>query len=178
MSCAVSQFPNQPGIDSPKEQFALFSSFLCSLNMVQNPANLGSREVSVNNQTSLFVEFFHIALAFQLFSQRSSLARLPNDSIIDRKTCIFIPNDSCFTLVGDSDGFDLIRFDSTFDEGTCDNGLNRVPNFIGIVLNPSSLRENLSKFFLTGANFFSFFVKDDGAGTSSSLVDGHDVFFL
>ena len=124
------------------------------------------------------MEFFHIALAFQLFSQRSSLARLPNDSIVDRKTSILIPDDSCFTLVGDSDSFDLIRFYPTFDEGTCDNGLNRVPNFIGIMLNPSSLRENLSKFFLTGANFFSFFVKDDGAGTSSSLVDGHDVFFL
>ena len=178
MSRAVSQFPNQPGINSTKEQFALFSSFLRTFYMVQNPANLGSREVSVNNQTSLFVEFFYVALAFQLFSQRSSLARLPNDSIIDRKSRILIPDDSCFTLVGDPDGFYLVRFYSTFDEGTGDNGLHRVPNFIGIVLNPSSLRENLSKFFLTGANFFSFFVKDDGAGTSSSLVDSHDVFFL
>ena len=89
--------------------------------MVQNPANLSSREVSVNNQTSLFMEFFHIALAFQLFSQRSSLTRLPNDSIIDRKTSILIPDDSCFTLVGDSDSFDLIKFHTTFDESTCNN---------------------------------------------------------
>ena len=124
MSRAVSQFPNQPGINGTKEQFALFSSFLRSLNMVQNPANLGSREVSINNQTSFFMEFFYIALAFKLFSQRSCLTRLPNDSIVDRKTCILIPYDSCLTLVGDPDGFDLVGFDSTFDESTGDNGLH------------------------------------------------------
>ena len=178
VSRTVSQFPNQPSINGTKEQFTFFCSLLSAFYMVQYPTNLGSREVSIDDQTSLFVEFFHIALAFQLFSQRCCLTWLPNDSIVDRKTCFLIPDDSCFTLVGNPDCFNLVWLDTTFDESSSNNRLDGVPNFIGIVLYPTCLRENLSKLFLTRANLFSFFVKNNGTRTCSSLVNGHDVFFL
>ena len=99
------------------------------------------------------------------------MARLPNNGIVDWKASILIPNNSCFPLIGNSDSFDLSWFDATFDKGTSDNRLNRVPDFIWIVFNPTSLRENLRELFLARAYFFSFFIENDGSWTCCSLVN-------
>ena len=89
------------------------------------------------------------------------MARLPDNGIVNWKSSILIPNNGCFSLVGNSDSFDLSWFDATLDKGTSDNRLNRVPDFIWIVFNPTSLRENLSELFLARAYFFSFFIKNN-----------------
>ena len=87
------------------------------------------------------------------------MARLPDNGIVNWKSSILIPNNSCFSLVGNSDSFDLSWFDATLDKGTSDNRLNRVPDFIWIVFNPTSLRENLSELFLARAYFSPFLLK-------------------
>src|SRR2546426_4825784 len=39
------QIPNDPGINSPKEEFAFFSSGICAGHLVENPLDLGTGEV-------------------------------------------------------------------------------------------------------------------------------------
>ncbi len=63
--------------------------------------------------------------------------------IANKKACVLIPNNCRLLLIGNADRLDLIGLDATF---TSDHRLNRVPNLIGIVLHPTSLRKNLSEF--------------------------------
>ena len=123
------------------------------------------------------MEEFRVAILLELVSDMGCLARLPDDGIVDRKTGFLIPDDSCFPLVGNTDSFNLIRTHTTLDKGARDDGLNRVPDFIGIVLYPAWFWKDLGEFFLVATNFFTLLIKDDGTGTSCSLVDGHDEFF-
>ena len=121
MAGTICQLPDQPGIDGTKENFPLFSPLLSSRNLVQNPSYLGRREIGIDDQTCLLMEEFRIAILLELVSDMGCLARLPNDGIVDRKTSFLVPDNCCFPLVGNADAFDLIRTDTAFDKGACDD---------------------------------------------------------
>ena len=124
------------------------------------------------------MEGFYIALVFKFLSQWSSLTRLPDNGIVNRKPRVLIPNNCRFPLIGNANCFDLIGLDATFNKDLSDHRLHRVPNFIGIVFHPTSLRKNLSEFLLTRADLLAFFIKNDSPRTSCSLVNRHDESFL
>ena len=51
LRAASEEFPNEPRIDRTEHQLTLLSTLACTLNIIQDPLNLGSTEVGVNNKT-------------------------------------------------------------------------------------------------------------------------------
>ena len=62
MDLATGQLPNNPGIDGTKEQATLSSLLPCTGYIFQNPVQLGTGEISIQNKARLLAEHLSIAL--------------------------------------------------------------------------------------------------------------------
>ena len=77
--------------------------------------------------------------------QRGSPA-LPDDSVVYRFSCVAIPDNRCFTLVGDADGCDLLDANTGLVEDFCQCGILGRPDFHGVMLDPAGPGINLREF--------------------------------
>src|SRR6185369_7062537 len=78
---------------------------------------------------------------------------LPDDCVVDRLARLAIPNHGRLALIRDADA----GYVAGGKVGLCEDGTSRLelglPDFVGIVLDPARLREDLSKLLLRdGAN--------------------------
>ena len=168
MSLTTGQLPDQPGINSTENQIASLRASLGALNMVENPSNLGTGEVSIDGQTSLVFELLSESLSLQAICNVSGLTGLPNNCVIYWTTSILIPNYSGLTLVGDTHGSDVASLQTTLLQSALHYFTHGAPDLICIMLNPTRLREVLSKLLLCNAYNLGVLIKDDcpvGSGT-------------
>ena len=116
MDLAAGQFPHQPGIDGAEKQISCFRFLLCPFHMIQDPFDLGRAEICIRDQTRALTDLF-LHVGRNGVNDRCRSAALPNNGIIDRFACIFIPDDRCFSLIGDADAGQVFRIRT--DLGKC-----------------------------------------------------------
>jgi hypothetical protein len=91
---------------------------------------------------------------------------------MDRLACLSIPQDRCFSLIGDADSRDIGRRQlCLLQRGSSDGQLTR-PNLFRVMFDPAGLRKVLSELLLSDGKNRSIVIKHDGARTSRSLVEG------
>src|SRR5574337_1063684 len=100
------------------------------------------------------MEEFLMSCFFKTIGNIGRLTRLPNNSMIDWFSCFLVPYNGSFTLVSNTDTRNLYRLNPRLDKSPCDNRLNRVPNFVGIMFHPTFFRKVLCKFLLGAADMF------------------------
>ena len=76
-------------------------------------------------------------------AQRMSAAVLPNNRRIHRHAGYPVPNNRCLALIGDSNGANLIGAQIRVAERAINHLEHRLPDFLGIVLNPAIFRKIL-----------------------------------
>ena len=65
MNLTAGQLPDNPAVNSTEQQLACFRTLACMRYVFQNPVQLGTGEISIQNQACLFTEHISIATDFQ-----------------------------------------------------------------------------------------------------------------
>ena len=159
MDPAAGQIPDQPCINGSKEQFTLFGPLPGVFHVIQNPFNLCPGKISIRDQPRCLLDKGFIALCLQILNDRCCSSALPDNGIVNRFTRLFIPDNRCLTLIGNTDAGNILRSDMCLPHGFCHHILNTLPDFHRIMFHPPRIRKNLSKLFLRHADNSSSMVK-------------------
>src|SRR6185369_10205146 len=109
MHTAVGQLPNQPTIHSPKRQLPSLCSLPCSSYIVENPRNLAGGKISVNQQSSPFLNQRLVPLRLKLVTKLRRTPVLPNNRVVNRLARFAVPYNRCLALIGDSNRRHITR---------------------------------------------------------------------
>ena len=175
MSLAAGQLPDQPGFDGAEEQIAGLCLFTGTGNVLQDPAQLGAGEVCVDDQTGLGAEGVGQALFLQAVAVLGSTAALPDDGVADGLAGGLVPDDGGFALVGDADGGDVSSGGADVGHGLLSNFHLDAPDFVGVMLDPAGLGEELGELLLGNGDHLACFIKENAAVGGGAGVQSHDV---
>src|SRR5690606_5369486 len=139
MLFTIGQVPDQPGINGSKSKLLAFCKLSCPFHIVQDPFNLGSREVRIDQQTSFLLNHVQVSILDQLSTIVSSSSILPYDCIIDRFSSPTVPNHGGFPLVGDPDSFDGFQLGLGFRQSFSENRHLARPSLLRIMYYPSKI---------------------------------------
>ena len=108
MFCPVGQLPDQPGVNRPKGKPTRFRLAACAWNSIQNPADLGAREIRVDYQAGFVSKHGFQAVLLQCVAHVCGAPVLPDYGVTHRLTSFSIPHYGCFALVGNTDGGNIL----------------------------------------------------------------------
>jgi len=139
---AASQPSHQPRIDGPEGQRSNLRSALDLGVGLQQPAQLGGREVGVEEQAGAVANHRLKAVVLEATADVDAAPALPHDRRGDRPQGGAVPHHEGLTLVGDPDpGQRQARWLAGEDLGGAVQ--HRLPDLLGIVLDPARLGEML-----------------------------------
>ena len=114
MHLALSQLPDQPGINRSKQQFTVRRPLPCTIHMIQDPCQLASRKIRIRNQTGAFPDSGFFPPAFYgIYHLRCSPA-LPHNGWIYRLSGVSVPDDRSFPLIRNTDRRNISGVNSDF----------------------------------------------------------------
>ena len=176
--CSRCKFPDQPAVDGAEQQFAIAGALAAAFNVVEDPFQLGAREVRVGDQTGGLADVLLMAVAFELFADLGTASALPNDRVVDGTAADFVPHNGGFALVSDTNGGHLVMMQTGLCQGFNHYGTLGGENFHRVVLNPAGLRVVLLELTLCGANHVGVTIKDDRSRAGGALVQRNDVVLI
>ena len=178
MGLSSGQLPHQPGIHSSEKQLPRTRPLPCSLHMVQNPLQLGGREIGVHQQASVLLNILcQRRVSLQLLAQGRGSPALPDNGVVYRTSRVFIPDHGGFPLVGDADGGHLLRGHSRLSQGLGENGKLSRPDLHRVLLHPAGLRIVLGQLPLGHPHDVLLPVKYNAPAAGGPLVQGDNVLF-
>ena len=172
MALAPGQLVNQPAVDGPERQVALLGARPRALHMVQNPGDLGGREIGIKQQPTAGIQPSIGVILTQFPAAVCGAPVLPDDGVVDGLPGLAIPDNRGLTLVGDAaagqfrclDAYALQHFATDFD--------GVAPDDLGIVFHPAALGVDLFEFGLGRPEYASGLIEDDRACAGRALVNG------
>ena len=160
---AAGQLPDEPRFHGAEEQPPGFGLGAGTGDVVEDPLQLGGREVGVDDEAGLFPEFFGQAAGLQLVAVGAGAAALPDDRMVDRLTGLLVPDDGGLALVGDADGRDIRRAGPDLVHGRKGHAQLGGPDLVGVMLHPAGLRKILGELLLGHAAHLARLVEQDAA---------------
>src|SRR5580700_685677 len=169
------EIPEQEGVDVAEQNVPGLGALSNPADVIQNPANLESAEISGQRQTGLGAKPIGAALLGQLGNVLIDARVLPNQRVVDGMAGLAIPNHRGFTLVRDADRGKIARSQAALFQRFRDHLLRPPPNLRGVVLHPSRLRIDLFVLLLGHRNNAPGTIKYDESSTGCTLIDSSDV---
>mmetsp|Transcript_11791 Transcript_11791/g.27714 ORF Transcript_11791/g.27714 Transcript_11791/m.27714 type:complete len:274 (-) Transcript_11791:1014-1835(-) len=167
MHPAAAELPQQPAVDRAKGQLAARGALAGPGHMVEQPAQLGGREIRVQHQAGELAHARLRALLLQGLAKGRRAAVLPDQGAVQRLAGLAVPQHGGLALVGDADGHHLgVRC----GQGLACAGELAGPDLAGIVLHPARLRVVLGQLTLGRGQQPAGSVEDESARTGSPLV--------
>jgi len=167
---AAGQVPDDPGIDITKQDFALLSLGAHTCHVVQDPFNLGSREIGCQRQADFGAEAILPAVFGELIAALIGAGILPYDCIVDRPASSFLPYYGGLALVGDAHCGNIRRIDIGLFQSARDHFLGAFPDLQCIVLDPTRLGINLFVFFLFDRHHFPVMIENHKTSAGGTLI--------
>ena len=168
---AIGEPPEQETVDRAEGELAAPGCGPGAGNGVEEPGDLGGREIGVEQEAC---RRRHLRFAAGGLQRRTGLRRstvLPDDRVADRPAGRAIPDEGGLALIGDSER----RQSRGLAPGPAQRlarGRNGArPKRLGIVLHPARPRKNLRDFFLGDGDRRPVGVEDDGSGRGRPLID-------
>ena len=153
MHPTAGQFPDQPGVDGPQLDLAPRRPLAPARNGVQQPCELGRREIGIQDQSGRRLHLRLMTFGRQSRGHVGCPAVLPDDGAVQRLARRRIPDHSRLALIGDADGGEAGHAAGLANDLAA--GLERRrPDFAGVMLHPAGTRKMLGQFDLA-----------DGGGT-------------
>ena len=159
MNLATGQLPDNPAVNSTEQQLACFRTLTCMRYVFQNPVQLSTGKIRIQNQACLFTEHIGVATDFQQITVFRSTTALPDNRLADRTTGVLVPNYCGFALVCNTDAGNISRSNIQLAHCLVHQAYLGSPDFLGIVLHPACLRIILRKLLLCYAADFSLLIK-------------------
>ena len=175
MSLAAGEIPDQPGIHRAEQQFAPLGALACARDIVQNPFDLGSGEIGVDQQAGFVAHVGCHAVSGQFIADRGRAPALPNDGVVHRLAGVLVPDDGRFALVRDADACDIRRRQAAFFKRLAHGVELRIQNDHGVVLDPARLGINLREGILRQRHDVAALVKNNRTGACGALIQSHNV---
>ena len=175
MHRTLRELPDKPAVDGAESEFPALGPLACARNVVQNPGHLRAREVGVDDETSLLLNQSLEPVTLQPVAEAGGPSILPDDCIVNRVAGDAVPDDARFALVGYADCGNVLRLYTRPADDLCNNADLRRPDFDGIVLDPTSLREDLFKFSLRDSGNIPGLIQQQSAGAGRPLIERKQV---
>src|SRR5579862_3409051 len=168
---AAGEAPDEVGVDGPEGEASRFGARAGAIDMMKQPGDLGAGEIGVEEQPGVGGKERLGAVTPQRFAVRRRAAVLPDDGGVDRLTRGAIPHQGRFALIGDTDGGNGGRGQAGLGQSFAAHRQGRVPNLLGVVLDPTGMRITLGQLALGSGEDFGRAVEQDGARRGRALVD-------
>src|SRR6185312_5640051 len=170
----AAQFEDEPRIDGAECQFAALGGGARTGNVVQQPAQLGAREIRIEHEAGLLAEQRFLSLRAESVAHGCGATVLPHDGRSDRLAGGAVPYDRGLALVGDADCRDLVCGGTAFVQYRTHYLELGFPDLFRIVFDPARLCEYLTEFLLCDAVDVSGAVEKNGTRACGALVDGEN----
>jgi hypothetical protein len=157
------ELPQQPAVDGTEGELALRGQRVRAGHVVEEPAHLGGREVRVDDKPRGGADRLRVTRLAQLRAGRLAAAVLPDDRVVDRLACAAVPQHGGFALVRDAHAGEVARGKARSCQRLARGGQLRLPDFLGVVLDPARLRVDLPKLALRHRNDAALRIEDDAA---------------
>ena len=165
------QLPDEPRVDRPEQEFALFGPVSRIRDVVQEPHDLRPGEIGVQDQARPFAEPVFSPLFEQLVADRRGSPALPHDCVVDRLARGSIPQHRGLTLVRDPDGRDPVRGDTGLAQRLLDDAAGDLPDLFRIVFDPARPGVDLFEFRVGAAHGPPVVIQEKDGGPGGALVD-------
>ena len=175
MDPAPGELPDEPGVNGAKKQLSCRGPSARTGDVVKKPLDFGAGEIGVGDESRLGPNFLGVAVLHELVDDFGGAAALPNNGVGDGLARLLIPDHGGLALVCDADGRDILRLDVELCHGGVGHLKGGVPDFLGVVLHPAGLREDLPKFLIDHRANIPGLVEENTAAAGCTLVKGHDV---
>ena len=166
------RFQSTQAVGVAEEEVPGFGLGTRTFDVVQDPFDLGAGEVGGQRQAHLLLETLSPAVLGQLVHDVLGTGVLPDDRVVDGLAGVLVPDDGGLALVGDAHGGDVVAGQIGLGQCRFDHLPGVVPDFNGVVLHPTGLREDLLVFLLTAGHDVAAVVENDGARAGGALVNG------
>ena len=170
-----SQMPDQPAINGAEGELAALGTFACARHMVEQPGELGGREIGIELQPGACAHIVCPALGAQARALCGGATVLPHDRGRQRTAAGALPQHRGLALVGDADRRHLARGDAGIGERLARAVELGAQDVLRVVLDPIRRREVLGKLRLGQPAHAPCRIEDDGARTGRTLVEGEHV---
>ena len=167
---AAGQPPDQEGVDRAEGDLAGFRLRPQSLDVVQQPGDLGAREIGIEQQAGLFGEQRLAAIRLETVAQIGGAPVLPDDRPVHRFARLAVPHRHRLALVGDADRRDVSRRDTGLAHCLAAGVDHAGPDILEIVFDPAGTRKVLRKLFLADTGDFLPAVENDRPRRGRPLV--------
>ena len=174
MHPATGQTPDEETVNGAETQLAGSGSLARAFNPVKDPGKFGGGEIGIEKQPCFFCNHGRVAGILHDRADVCSPAVLPDDGIVDWLASGAVPDDSCFSLVGDADGDRHIAARpclADYGRRHIDGGF---PDVLRVMLDPPIRWEILWKLGRLLCQDGSGLVKEDGARAGCALINSDD----
>ena len=165
----------QPGIDRAEAQLAVFRHPLPVGEPIEEPSDLGRREIGIEHQACRLPDVALVSRVGQLAARFGSAAALPHDGVRHGSAGLTIPNDGRLPLIRNADAGDAGEVEPCALHRRTGRGDRRVGNGVRVMFHPTRFGIALFEIDLRRRYRLSVTVEDDGARARRSLVQGEDV---
>ena len=169
VNLSTGKAPEQEGIYGTDSQFTSLCPDSRPFNVIKQPADLGCREVRIQQQSCFLLYKGFVSIVSQSFTPFGRSAVLPNDRIVQSSAGGSFPKHDRLALVCDPD-CDRTLFDGR--KAFAAHSKRGLPDLFGVVFHPAISWINLRELLLGCNAVVTQAVKNDCAGTGGSLVDG------
>jgi hypothetical protein len=175
MDLAAGEAPQQEAFDGATGERALVRRRARAGDMVEDPGDLGAREIRIKDQAGLGRDDGLVTGSLQRLAAIGGAAILPDDGIVDRLARGAVPHHGRLALVGDADAGHGCSVQLGLGQRAAADLDRRRPDLLGVVLDPARLGKDLRQFLLRRRHRPAVGIEDDGAGAGRTLIDGKDV---
>ena len=139
--------------------------------MIQQPLDLGAREIRVEQQPGPFGYHRPKTRRPQIVTDRRRPPVLPDNRAVQRLAGVAVPEQGRLALVGDANCRRHARLGNHLAHGR-NHGL---PQILRLMLHPAGCRVMLGKLALSAGHHPQACIKHNRPGRGGALVNGHDM---
>ena len=150
-----------PGVDRAESELSAFCGFTRTIHMIQDPADLCSREVGVQEEAGLLIKKVRKTIGFHFCAIICRSPVLPYNGIINRAAGFAVPDHGGFPLVGNADGRHVFTVHPGMMHRIFGGQQLGFPDLLWIVFHPAGFWIDLLKFLLCHGAYLSRMIKKD-----------------
>ena len=177
MPLAARQIPNQPAIHRAKQQLAAFGAVSRARHVIKNPTDFRRGKIGIHEQTGRLADIRFQAAGAQILRHRRRSAALPDNRRCDGFSRLFIPDNGCLALIGDTNGGNLLGPDSQRSNRLLTNRALYLPDFSRRLFHPSVMRIYHVQLTLFHRTHIVLLIKYNTAGTGRACVNRKNILF-
>src|SRR5207249_8245777 len=174
MHRAAGQLPHEPGVDGAEGERARTGPFGGAWHMLQEPAELGAREVRIEHEAGLRPDAVREAARAQLLAERGGAPILPHDGAVHRPAAPPLPEDGGLALVRDAERRHVARAYPRAPARLAEHAQRDPPDLLYIVLDPPRLRVVLRELRVGTPDDAPLAVEHEHGRARGPLIDRDD----